>query len=267
MFEKCVKGTIDLIARQVVQVQLTYAEKLLNIFLSGGFAENEYLFKEVESAAAEGGIEVHRADDCWSGVVKGAVLRGMGVGMDALHKARTCPRHYGICTSQVYAGWRDCNARTFRDGFDGRQMVPEQLIWLVQRRNIILPNKPIESTFDIQCKFARLGSGESVQMIVAATAMEKPPSNLSDLPRGPEYPITSHSLQWILKCRLLLMVKGGRSINGCYDSPRFFDYMLTLVSTMPTRRKRGRLFKHKIIRHSREVNPNADSPGWSRPFL
>jgi len=156
---------------------------LKNIFLSGGFAQNEYLFREVTKSAAEDGIEVHRADDCWSGVVKGAILRCVGIGMDALDKAETCPRHYGICTSQEYANWRDGNMRTIADGFDGRRMVPEQLIWLIHKGDIIIPGKLIDSTFDIQCKFTRRHRelGEIVQMIVAATAMERAPSNLSRL--------------------------------------------------------------------------------------
>jgi hypothetical protein len=100
-----------------------------------------------------------------------------------------CPRHYGICTSQEYVDWRDGNIETARDGFDGRRMVPDQFIWLVKKGDIIIPGKSIASTYDIQCKFARRHreSGEEVQMIVAATALEKPPSNLSNLPRSTEY--------------------------------------------------------------------------------
>ncbi|KAI9769806.1 MAG: hypothetical protein M1840_003800 [Geoglossum simile] len=196
MFERSVNGTIDLIARQVVQVQNSPRGEIggpvTNIFLSGGFAENEHLFREVKKFAAESDIDVHRADDCWTGVVKGALLRVIGIGTEALPKAGTCPRHYGICTSQEYAGWRDGNMRTITDGFDGRRMVPEQFIWLVQKGDIIIPNKPIETTFDIQCKFTNRHRelGESVQMGIAATALEKPPLNLSSLRTGTEIPST-----------------------------------------------------------------------------
>jgi hypothetical protein len=84
MFDKSVKGTVDLISRQVLRVQEAggqvevshwYLHTLLkvreqklmqylkNIFLSGGFSENEYLFNEVKAFADRAVIDLQRADD------------------------------------------------------------------------------------------------------------------------------------------------------------------------------------------------------------
>ncbi|KAH0537284.1 hypothetical protein FGG08_005909 [Glutinoglossum americanum] len=189
MFDKSVRGTVGLIAKQVVQVQNPTGGEIpgqvTNIFLSGGFSESEYLFNEVKEFADRGNIDVQRAQDCWSGVVKGAVLRGMGIGMDVPVPVMSCPRHYGICISQVYADWMHNGETTVIDSFNRRQVVPKQLIWLVRRGDVILPGRPIVSTFSTDCKFTRrhLELGESVRMTVVATAIENPPSNLSDLPR------------------------------------------------------------------------------------
>ncbi|KAI9786203.1 MAG: hypothetical protein M1839_007613 [Geoglossum umbratile] len=188
LFDKSIRGTVNLISKQVVQVQertggqVTY---LKNIFLSGGFSENEYLFNEVKAFADRAVIDLQRAEDCWSGVVKGAVLRGMGIGMDVPARLRSCPRHYGICLSQIYADWRHDGAEAVADWFHGRQVVPRQLIWLVQRGDVILPDGPIVSTYSIDWKFTpkHLESGQSVQMTVAATALEIAPTNMSSLPR------------------------------------------------------------------------------------
>ncbi|KAI9777865.1 MAG: hypothetical protein M1839_008542 [Geoglossum umbratile] len=206
IFKRSVKGTLDLISRQVFQVQaLASGEtpgEVTNIFLSGGFSENECLFNEVKRFADSRCIDVRRADDCWGGVVKGAVLKGMGIGADMPYRLRSCPRHYGVCVSQIYADWAHDSARVVIDEFHGRQVVRDQLIWLVQRGDVILPDKPVVSTFSIGYRFTprHLELGESVRMVIVATALERPPSNLSDLPRGKEYLTCPHSLQSILEC-------------------------------------------------------------------
>jgi hypothetical protein len=79
-FYRSVKGTVDLISKQVVQVEnLRDGEtpgQVTNIFLSGSFSEIGYLFNEVKKFADTCCIDVKRVSDCWSGVVQGAVLKG-----------------------------------------------------------------------------------------------------------------------------------------------------------------------------------------------
>jgi hypothetical protein len=227
LFDESVSGTLNLIGRQIAQVEnlrhegtrcevtvspsLPYdfldgrngqVQKLIlnlkNIFLAGGFAQNEHLYKEVKSfARTRGHIKVQRADNCWSGVVKGAILRGMGIGMAAAATVRPCLRHYGICVSQKYEAWRNGTDNTVRDSFNGETMVPDQLFWLIRKGDAILPDGPIVSNFSVRCKFTRqqYDRGSSVRITFVASATQSPPTTLAKLPRGMASLCINHSLQ------------------------------------------------------------------------
>lgn len=109
----------------------------------------------------------------------------MGIGADEPAKVKSCPRHYGICASQIYADWKHDSRHAVEDRFHGRQVVPEQLIWLVRQGDVILPDEPIVSIFDVECRFASLE--QSIRIIFVASAIEDPPSDLGNLPRGTAY--------------------------------------------------------------------------------
>ena len=113
----------------------------------------------------------------------------MGIGMDVAPKLTTCPRHYGLCVSQKHADWKHDSDNTVTDKYHGRQIIPDQLVWLIRKGDVILPDKPIVSTFVITCKFTKeaLKTGGTVRITFVATDEEPPPSNLSKLPRGTVY--------------------------------------------------------------------------------
>jgi hypothetical protein len=122
----------------------------------------------------------------WSGVVKGAILGGMGIGMQAAPKVKACPRSYGICTSQLYAGWMHNPDQAVEDRFNLKQIVHRQFNWLVRKGDVILSDRPLQSNFDVETRFTskHLNSRVNMRIIFAATAIDDPPCNLSDLPRG-----------------------------------------------------------------------------------
>ena len=124
-------------------------------------------------------------------MVKGAVLAGMGIGMDMPPKVKQCPRHYGISVAEHYS------EQTVRDRFDGNQMVPLQLIWLVRKGDVILPSSPIESKFGIKCRFTAklLDKKGVIRVSFVATVMDNPPSTLSDLPRGMAHLLSFYSVR------------------------------------------------------------------------
>jgi hypothetical protein len=170
-------------------------------------------------------------------VVKGAVLRGMGIGMDVAAKAMPCPRHYGICVSQIYADWSHSSEHTVTDHFHGRQVVPNQLAWLIRKGDVILPGGPIVSTFGVECRFtsSQLDLGEDMRIIFVASAADNPPSSLSTLQRGKAYlPYFTLRNQFLGTSRL--MFKHGKFVDHRHD---FFHYafrlMLTLGSATTTR--------------------------------
>jgi hypothetical protein len=126
----------------------------------------------------------------WSGVVKGAVLRGVGIGMDVAPDVRSCPRHYAICVNELYAGWRHKEEQAVTDHVLGKQIVPQQLIWLIRKGDVILPDAPIVSSYVVENRFTskQRDSRVSLRITFAASAIENPPSNLSDLRRGTARP-------------------------------------------------------------------------------
>jgi hypothetical protein len=113
----------------------------------------------------------------------------MGIGMDVATRVKPCPRHYGICVSQIYADWMHNSEQAVTDSFHGKQVVPGQLIWLIRKGDVIFPNEPIVSTLSVECRFTsrHLDSGESLRIIFVTSTSENPPSNMSNLPRGTAY--------------------------------------------------------------------------------
>lgn len=122
----------------------------------------------------------------WSGVVKGAILGGMGIGMQPAPKVNACPRSYGICISQLYAGWMHDPDQAVKNRFHAKQIVHQQLNWLVRKGDVILSDRPIQSNFGVETRFTfkHLNSRVKLRIIFAATAIDDPPCNLSNLPRG-----------------------------------------------------------------------------------
>ena len=122
----------------------------------------------------------------WTGVVQGAVLMGLGVGMDLPMKVESTPRHYGVCLSQIFAEWKHTDAVTTQDKYHGSSVVMDRLIWLVRKGSLILPDEPISATCKISCRITprNLDLGEKVRIIFVASAEPNAPSMLSELPRG-----------------------------------------------------------------------------------
>ncbi|KAF2671475.1 hypothetical protein BT63DRAFT_453870 [Microthyrium microscopicum] len=188
MFEKSVRGTVELIARQIVLVEQEEYDgercDVKNIFLSGGFAESPYLYQQAKDFADTKAIDLQRADDCWSAVVRGAVLKGMGVGADLPERVKECPRHYGICVSDVFAAWKYDGTDTVKNTYNASQMVHHQVSWLIKKGDVILPDKAIKAKLRVVCQFtdSHVKAGETVRVIFAATNQASPSRNLPDLP-------------------------------------------------------------------------------------
>lgn len=102
------------------------------------------------------------------------------MGMEVAAKVRPCPRHYGICVSQIYDELTDV------DRSSRRQVVTEQLVWLVRRGDLILPDEPIRSRLDLECRFTpkHLNLGKVMRILFVASAMDNPPSTVAELSKG-----------------------------------------------------------------------------------
>jgi hypothetical protein len=130
----------------------------------------------------------------WVGVAKGAVLRGIGIGMSKAPTIKSCLRHYGICVTHRYEEWRHDAAEVTQDTYRGVRVVRDQLLWLVKQGDAILPAQPIYKTIQIEADFTQqqLDQGSTISLVFAATNVPIPPSNLRDLPRGQSLIFQSH---------------------------------------------------------------------------
>ncbi|KAI0127153.1 hypothetical protein BJ170DRAFT_363890 [Xylariales sp. AK1849] len=204
MFDRSVKGTVGLVARQVVQVESAQTQDdipytVTNIFVAGGFAESEYLLNKIRKYGDTRHIDVQRADDCWAGVVKGAVLRGMGIGIKASPPVRPCPRHYGISVR----GPHDKLSRTDR---------PYSVIWKVSKGDMLHPQLLRMSSLKTSCSFSdnQVQSNSTIRITFVATSSDRPPSRYSDI---------SHSSNEVksLDVKLQDIPRGDRRQQGRYD--------------------------------------------------
>lgn len=122
----------------------------------------------------------------WVGIVKGAVLRGMGVGTAPAPTVRSCPRHYGICVSHKYEEWQNLGENTVKDSFHGQRMVPDHLSWLVRQGDAILPTEPIDERLGVRCKLTKqqYALGSNLRITFVASSNPEPPSTMANLSRG-----------------------------------------------------------------------------------
>jgi hypothetical protein len=119
----------------------------------------------------------------WSGVVRGAVFRACGIGMASPDPSMMSPQHYGITVSEAFANHKHHPDDAIKDEYHGRKVVPNQLIWLVRRGDLLLPDEPLVRKFGITCKFSyqQVARKEKVRLTFVGTHLEDPPNSLSQL--------------------------------------------------------------------------------------
>lgn len=145
-----------------------------HIFLSGGFAESPYLYSYVKQWARSQSwnIEVERGDDCWGAVVRGAVLKGAGVGSTPPAPITFCPRSYGISVTTSYRE------------YDATFPLETQIFWLAQKGDYIPDQGRIEADHDVYCRWRAgdSGHGRQIRVEFVATAVDGPlPRSTLDL--------------------------------------------------------------------------------------
>lgn len=163
------------------------------------------MFNEVESYAKKNGIIAKRADDwfvflevclvkllmylllySWSGVAKGAVLTGMGLGAEALAEVVFCPRHYGFCADKKYDNLSGPAVVPTVRKYSAAPVAPDQVSWLVRQKDAILPGSPIVATFDVRFSYgtSMSSSNQKLQLRFVATELAVAPSDISQVPAG-----------------------------------------------------------------------------------
>ncbi|KAF2395573.1 hypothetical protein EJ06DRAFT_268430 [Trichodelitschia bisporula] len=190
IFSYSVDETVALIARQMGQVQSTISHgvhcQVTNVFMAGGFSENEYLLRSVKNWASGYQIDVKRAQDCWGGVAKGAVLKAIGMGAGIASKVWICRRSYGVCVSRSYENWRDFKQKAVKNAYHGQRQVTDQITWMVNKGDVIFPGDPLIQRYPIRLNFTKkhYEEGGKLSLDFTTTGMDDPPTVLRELPQG-----------------------------------------------------------------------------------
>jgi hypothetical protein len=106
--------------------------------------------------------------------------------MAAPEPSRPSQRHYGICVSEIFADYKHGGGEAVKDDYHGRKVVPDQLIWLVRKGDLVPPDEPLMRKFGINCKFSyqQISSNERVRLMFVSTALDEAPSTLREMPKG-----------------------------------------------------------------------------------
>ncbi|KAK1834505.1 hypothetical protein QBC39DRAFT_397070 [Podospora conica] len=133
MFAYSVDNTLILISQAVTQIEVMETGlKVKKIFLSGGFGQSPYFFERVEKFGDTRRIIVDRGDDCWAAVVKGALIKSLGLYTAKPRVVKTCPRHYGIKVRSA----------------EGTHRASDHIRWFVRKGDVIFPTRPLIRTHD-----------------------------------------------------------------------------------------------------------------------
>lgn len=116
----------------------------------------------------------------WSSVVKGAVLRGMAIGAEIPPKIATCPRRYGVSLN----GGRSPSLKEgvwTVDPLDEKIFSPSELIWLVNRGDVIFPDSELTRTIKLSFQKQDIKNLQTTEITFVADGNDRVPSRLEEL--------------------------------------------------------------------------------------
>ena len=146
-------------------------------------------------------------------VAEGAILKVLGIGSEPTKKVHFCPRFYGVRLNQAYEEWKNYGMSTQQNRFTGREIVNDQIVWLVQKDDVIQPGSSIKKTIEFQGQMEtvqhRRGINLRVSFVATAQLMvgKVVPSNMTELKQGKSPALT---LCWGV---LTMMIVRGESFE------------------------------------------------------
>jgi hypothetical protein len=113
-------------------------------------------------------------------VVKGAVLRGIGLGAEVAPKVEFCPRHYGVCVNERYE-----QSTQSHKGSQTPQR-SSRIMWIMRQGDSIVPGIPCKTSLTLNAYITRsqYRAGSSIPITFVATEANEPPLSLSGLLQG-----------------------------------------------------------------------------------
>ena len=130
LFETAVNSSLDLVREQLSLIKKRKAPKVKTIILCGGLGSSPYMLKKFQEFCGgelEGNIEVVRPIQAWSGICRGAALRGLEKSPVLFRRSRY---HYGFTLHRAFRQGKDREEDAFDDGINGKR-AKNQMVWPV----------------------------------------------------------------------------------------------------------------------------------------
>ncbi|KAF3177011.1 hypothetical protein TWF788_007858 [Orbilia oligospora] len=135
LFDPVITEVITLIYNQIKETS-DNAGRVNTILLVGGFGESLYLYQRVVDWAGPYGINVIQPRSAATAIVKGAVIRGLEIHLDASNPGRTqverlCRKNYGTVSSQLFIEGKHRAEDAWIDPQTGKKMARNQVSWFI----------------------------------------------------------------------------------------------------------------------------------------
>jgi hypothetical protein len=102
----------------------------------------------------------------WSSVVQGAALKGMAIGGPRPPKITTCSRRYGI---GLRKGGNWMIHRDDENSFPSNLLPDNELIWLVDRGDVIFADTELKKTIKLSFKAQELLQTTTIQFVASGS--------------------------------------------------------------------------------------------------
>ncbi|KAM5343202.1 hypothetical protein ACJ41O_014168 [Fusarium nematophilum] len=122
MFHSSVKGTIDLIHKQITAVEAR-RNQVSAIFLSGGFSQSPYLYNRVRQLA--NGRDIR------------GVIMGLGLEGKQLEEKHLCPYHIGVVLAEPWAEFAHTMGQRYQDTYDSNMRAKDNIKWIISKGDLI----------------------------------------------------------------------------------------------------------------------------------
>jgi hypothetical protein len=155
-FDVCVGKIVELIKGHIFQIEARKHAKPKNLFLVGGFAESRYLQDLIRDTFKLYKMNLRRPETSWTAVVQGAVICGIEKETTKnLVKATSCRHNYGIRVAEVFSDTYHDPRDEVTNEISGMKMAEGQLLWLLNKGDVVLSSKPYKAEQDITVAFKR----------------------------------------------------------------------------------------------------------------
>ncbi|CAI6331924.1 unnamed protein product [Periconia digitata] len=156
-FDLCVYQIVDLIRAHQRQIEdLGSGVRTKNVFLVGGFGESIYLQRQIMEHLNLAGFNLRIPDTSWTAVVRGAVICGIEkLSSQNLIRAKPCRHHYGINVQRLFNDAYHSREDAFKDPKSGLTFARGEVIWFLNKGDLVLSNTPLEIRRSINLHFSK----------------------------------------------------------------------------------------------------------------